>query len=133
MKTIFLCSRYRGNVERNRQRAKYYARLIALEGHIPIAPHLFYPQFLDDANPNERMIGINLGLNQLKGCDEMWIFGTIISDGMKLEIEKAKENGIPVRLHDENGKVLNPDLISIDERCNSYYRNAVQGLKYIRP
>ena len=34
-------------------------------------------------------------------CSELWVFGTVISEGMKQEIEWAKEAGIPIRCFDE--------------------------------
>ena len=130
MKTMFVCSNYRGRVSRNREKARQYARQVVICGYIPVAPHLFYPQFLDDLNPEERLIGINLGIEQLKTCDEMWIFGSQISEGMALEIEKAREYDIPVRLYDENGKALNQELLTVDERVNEEYRERVKGLRF---
>ena len=70
-----------------------------LEGiaEIPVAPHLLYPQFLEDSNPAERSLGLRAGLELLARCDEMWIFGGEISPGMSREIQFAQGLGIPIR------------------------------------
>ena len=67
------------------------------QGHTPIAVHLLYPQFLDDNSPVEREIGLQLGRNILRCCDELWAYGGRISAGMQAEIAAAQDTGIPVR------------------------------------
>ncbi|MBQ8921761.1 MAG: DUF4406 domain-containing protein [Oscillospiraceae bacterium] len=68
----------------------------ALRGCEPIAPHLYYPQFLDDNDPTERALGMELGLKALRSCDELWIISSRISSGMSAEIKEAQKCGIPV-------------------------------------
>ena len=98
MKKIFICSAYRGDVDRNIEKAKEYCRWTTVEcGVIPIAPHLFFPQFLDDSVETERKLGINMGLSLLKECSELWYFGDSVTEGMKKEIDTAVQLGIPVR------------------------------------
>lgn len=98
MKKIFICSAYRGDIDGNIEKAKEYCRWAAVEcGVIPIAPHLFFPQFLDDDVETERELGINMGLSLLKECSELWYFGDSITEGMKKEIDTAVKLGIPVR------------------------------------
>ena len=60
------------------------------------APHLLYPQLLNDANPHERQTGLDMGIAMLSRCDELWCYGDRISPGMRLEIEEAARLGIPV-------------------------------------
>ena len=54
-KKIFICSPYRGRIEENKKNAVSYARIAAMSGDIPVAPHLYFPSFLDDIIPSERM------------------------------------------------------------------------------
>lgn len=89
MKKIFICSPYRGNIENNISKAKQYCKKAIEEGYIPIAPHLYFPLFLDDKKENERCIGIDLGIELLKECFEIWVFGNP-TEGMKKEIQYAK-------------------------------------------
>lgn len=67
------------------------------KGNIPYAPHLYFTQFMDDSNPMVRELGQKFGSQWLEYCSEIWIIGRRISDGMKKEIAKAKELGIPVK------------------------------------
>ena len=41
----------------------------------------------------ERIQGLTMGQEILKRCDEIWVYGPNISQGMKYEIETAKELG----------------------------------------
>ena len=63
---------------------------------LPIAPHLYFPQFLDDDIPSERELGIAWGIDILNGCDELWICSKDISGGMEQEIVHARGQGIPI-------------------------------------
>lgn len=38
-----------------------------------------------------------IGLEMLQRCDELWYFGSVISEGMAAEIKAAKELGVPVK------------------------------------
>ncbi len=98
MKRIYVCSRLAGDIENNIEKAKVYARFVAKTcGAIPIAPHIYFTQFLDDTVPEERAFGTMAGLLLLSDCDELWYFGDSVSQGMVREIIAAKEQGIPVR------------------------------------
>ena len=68
------------------------------KGYTARAPHLYYPQFLDDESPDERELGCLLGLLDLAECDELWIFGNRVSPGMERVIQYAEKNGIPIRI-----------------------------------
>ena len=67
------------------------------KGYVPYAPHLYFPQFMDDTEPKIREFGQKLGLEWLEQCSEVWVIGRRISAGMKKEIAKAEELGIPVK------------------------------------
>lgn len=105
--------------------------MAAVVGYCPLVPHLLFPQFLNDKDPEQRILGITLGVEQMKVCDEVWIFGGHISNGMAFELEKAKELGIPVRLYDNDGSRISPDTMMIDDRVSEEYRNAIRGLKFV--
>ncbi|MBQ3184190.1 MAG: DUF4406 domain-containing protein [Clostridia bacterium] len=98
LKKIYVCSRLAGDVNNNIEKAKGYARFVAKDcGAIPIAPHIYFTQFLDDTVPEERSFGMMAGLLLLSQCDELWYFGDSVSSGMVREIVAAKEQNIPVR------------------------------------
>jgi len=56
-------------------------------GYIPIAPHVYFSQFMDDLNPEDRRKALKMNKKLLEFCDELWIFGDEITEGMKKEIE----------------------------------------------
>ena len=83
---VFICSPLRGDYIENQKRAKGYCRE---------APHVYFTQFLDDTVESERILGIDCGIALLDKCSEIWIYTERgISDGMKTEIEHAKQKGI---------------------------------------
>ena len=71
-------------------------------GAIPLAPHLLFPQFLDDTKPAERAIGMFMGMVLLGKCEQLWVFGKNISTGMAAEIEKAEKRDMVIRYFTEN-------------------------------
>ena len=94
---VYIASPFAGDTEYNISRARGYCRFTVRCGCIPLAPHLLYPQFMDDSDPDDRELGLFFALILLGKCDEMWVFGERISEGMSREIAKAKKRGLPVR------------------------------------
>lgn len=98
MNRIYICSAFRGDAEENIRKAKEYCRYAAVKcGVIPIAPHLLFPQFLDDETEAERELGVCFGLTLLADCSALWYFGDRVSQGMVIEINEACRLGIPVK------------------------------------
>lgn len=52
---------------------------------------------LDDNDPAERRLGIDMGNQMLELCDELWLCGDRVSPGMEGERQLAEKRGIPVR------------------------------------
>ena len=96
MKLVYIASPYAGDVQANTEAAKGYCRAALEEGVVPIAPHLLYPQFLEDSDPAERNLGLRAGLELLARCDELWVCGPEISPGMAREIQFARGLGLPI-------------------------------------
>lgn len=95
MPLVYVCSPYLGDVDENLERAKRYSRYVLDKGFIPITPHLFLPQFMDDKT--ERNLAIFIDLVLLSKCAEVWVFGEQISEGMEIEISYANRKGKIVR------------------------------------
>lgn len=104
MKNIYIASAYRGDVEYNVQMAKQYCAYAVSMGVIPICPHIYFTNFLDDNNKNERQLGLNMGLQLLRICSEIWVFGEI-TEGMQQEIKEAEKLGIPVAYKDWSDEI----------------------------
>lgn len=94
---VYICSPLSGDVERNQANARRYCRYAVESGTIPLAPHLYFPQFLNDSDLIERNLALFMDIVLLSKCAELWVFGETISKGMSIEIEKAKRKGQPIR------------------------------------
>ena len=87
---VYICSPYAGDVSENVENARKYSRFAVDKGYIPVAPHLLFPQFLNDNNPKERQLGLFFGNALMSKCAEVWVFGDRISPGMDAEIKRAR-------------------------------------------
>ena len=90
MRRAYICSPLSGNISGNIENAKRYARYIFKCGMAPVIPH-FYALVLNDEIPDERKLGMQAGLSLLWVCDEVWVFGDEITEGMKKEIIFAEK------------------------------------------
>ena len=100
---VYVCSPYNADTAEkilaNTKFAKDACKSIVEAGNYPVAPHLYFPRFLNDAKESEREFGIMAGLELMKGCDEVmaYIINDYISPGMERELTYAANNlGIPV-------------------------------------
>jgi len=94
---VYIASPYKGDVATNTARAIRYARFVARQCLVPVCPHIYLTRFLCDDNSDEREAGLFLGLQMLRKCNQLWVFGSVISEGMKQEIDFAKKHNIPIR------------------------------------
>ena len=99
---VYICSPFAGNTAANTEKALRYCRFALDRGKLPVAPHCYFPRFLDDADPAERALGLSFGLRFLRGCRELWVFGSHVSPGMRQEIAAAKKRGIKIKNFNEN-------------------------------
>ena len=94
---VYICSPYAGDTVRNVANARKYSRFAFEQNTIPIAAHLLFPQFMDDDNPTERQAAMHFNYVLLGKCEELWVFGETISDGMAHEICIAKKRRQKIR------------------------------------
>ncbi len=97
---VYIAHPYAGDEAGNVQRVKAICRAVVAEGHLPIAPQLYLPAFVDEAT--DRELAMRFCLELVGCCDALWIYGARISKGMEREISTAQARGIPVvsRLYD---------------------------------
>lgn len=98
---VYICSPYAGDIETNVVAVRRYSRFAVEKGYIPIAPHLLFPQFLNDSDPNERELGLFFGNAIMSKCSEIWVFGSKISNGMAAEIKRARWKNYRLRYFTE--------------------------------
>lgn len=95
---IYICSPLQGDYEKNTENEISYCRAAFRLGYIPIAPHIYFPRFVDDRNCAERRIAMRAGKEMLLVCSEVWAFGIDDpSEGMLEELALARKHGIPVK------------------------------------
>jgi len=99
MRKVYVISRYKAKTRRerrfNQQVAAYFCKHIAAEGNRPVAPHLFYTDFLNDDDPEERSAGLAFGIADLDECDEFLcvVVDNKISEGMAGELTHIARQG----------------------------------------
>lgn len=106
---VYICSPYAGTDEeriQNVENAKRYGLFAIQNGYVPYIAHLAICGFLEDNNPNEREIGIQADAVMLKRCDELWVFGDRITQGMSSEIQLFKDMNKPIKYFD----ITNPEI-----------------------
>ena len=94
---VYICPPFTGDVEGNMERTRQFCRFALEHGQIPLAPHLMFPQFVNDEDPEERNLALFMDIVLQGKCQELWVLGDVISEGMSVEIETAKRRRQPVR------------------------------------
>ena len=97
---VYVASPYAGDTETNTRNAIRYCRFVVDSGAIPVAPHLYLPQFMSEEKEREEAMRMNKVF--LSKCRELWLFGSTITEGMKAEIRCAKWRGMPIRRFTED-------------------------------
>ena len=99
---VYICSPLSGDIDANQEATRRYCRYAVDSGYVPLAPHLLFPQFLNDSDPKERELGLFFGNALLSKCVEMFVFGSRISEGMEAEIKRATWKGHRIRYFTES-------------------------------
>ncbi len=113
VKKVYVCSRYRGDVERNVEHAIRYENFVIAHGYRPIVPHLHLTKLLDDNEPMERDMGLQFGKLLIELCDEMWVFGdSENSEGMQGELEywRHNKNGCKISYYDTKLNLIGEEV-----------------------
>ena len=112
-KLIYVCSPFSREDNKNIADARRYCKYVLDHGAVPFAPHLYFPQLLDESNEEELKTGIGARLVILAECDELWAFGDRLTEDMRLELELADKLSMPMRFFSDDcdGEVC-PDVRS---------------------
>ncbi|MCK5012213.1 MAG: hypothetical protein KAS66_00175 [Candidatus Omnitrophica bacterium] len=110
-KTIFVCSPFGGDDD-NLALAELICEKVAYEYYyLPFAPHVYFPQFMNEFDPNQRDRGIAWGLKFMPLCDEVWIFvHDGLSAGMRREEARAIELNKTIRRIDWSNLITDKDV-----------------------
>lgn len=94
-----------------------------------VAPHAYLPYLLDDSNPEERALALSFGASLLALCDRLVIYGDRISSGMKEEIRRARELGIPILNRQTQLSDGSSDPVIVGRYINGISLNGLEYLK----
>ena len=90
---IFVSHQYSNDPHKSSLRVQAVARELVRENHLPLAPQIYLPQFIDESK--ERELALKLCLELVALSDEVRVYGKP-TEGMRLEIAEAHRLGIPV-------------------------------------
>lgn len=110
---MILESPYKGDVKKNLRYARACLRDSLLRGESPLASHLLFTQkgVLDDNLPDERIVGIEAGLAWGAKADATVVYEDLgWSEGMRLGVDRARQQGRPVEVRRLPPETLNQVL-----------------------
>lgn len=97
---VYICSPYQDNPHINIMRTRKYCKFAVDRGRLPLAPHLYFPQFMSDADEREKAMSMYLEL--MRFCGEVWVFGDKVTEGMSMEIAHAEILRKKIRYMEKN-------------------------------
>lgn len=98
----YMCSPFAGDTTANIALAREFCAFAVDKHRIPLAPHLHYPQFMDDSDPEVQDLAMFFNRVLLGKCKTMWVYTPRVSRGMRTEIEWARQLDIPITYLDEH-------------------------------
>jgi hypothetical protein len=107
---VILESPYAGDVEKHLNYARRCMLDCLLRNEAPFLSHLLYTQVLDDTDPDHRAAGIAAGQTWTSLAKKVVVYiDHGISRGMKIGIQTATQNGVPVELRNLSGEPIRVD------------------------
>lgn len=106
---VYVASPYAGDTARNTENAIRYSRFAVDSGAIPLAPHLLLPRYMSEETEREEAMFMNMVF--LGRCEQLWVFGDRITEGMAAEIAGAQKRRIPIRYFTEECKEKKDECI----------------------
>ena len=99
---VIIESPFAGKTDEEKQANIDYARKACMhaitQGYVPFASHLFFTQFLDDNNPDQRALGIEMGYDFWDKADIICFYiDRGMSPGMKEALTRAFLQGKTVK------------------------------------
>ncbi len=89
---VYVCHPYADDPRGNTEVVRRISRRLIAEGVVPLAPHLYLPQLLNETT--DRELALALCLELLATCDEVRVYGNVVTNGMERELREAKRLGL---------------------------------------
>ena len=99
MKLTYMAHPVAGDAPANLARAKLWLKWLTESREEPsavIAPWIIACEIWDDANPEERTQGLERCKAAIERCDEIYLVGGRVSNGMEIERRHAMRHGLTV-------------------------------------
>ena len=93
IKVVYISHPFGADPRGNAERVRKICRWLAKQGYLPLAPHIYFPQFLEEAD--EREVAMDFCRGMIGLADELLVFGEPTA-GMKMEMEEAERIGVRV-------------------------------------
>jgi hypothetical protein len=96
-KMVFIAHPISGDVENNCRKVLEICRQIHTKDVIPVFPRFTWCQYLTDS-PEDKELALAVAEAYFRSgaVDELWVYGDVLSEGMKKEIWLAQKLGIKV-------------------------------------
>ena len=107
-KLVYICAPLRGDVANNIEFARQKAQEVFQSGDIPVCPHITLPSNADPACSVQDEAAREMGLRLLESCHQINVYGSTITEGMRAEIRRAQDQGIPVIFGQEPPQRVRP-------------------------
>lgn len=96
LKKVYICAPLTDQPTIDLAQAKRYAGYALKCGTAPVVPH-FYAECISGTRKQLRELIRATALSLIWVCDEVWVFGDQLTDGMSAEIRHAKLLNINIR------------------------------------
>lgn len=93
---VYVCAPVKKGDPMNRAKNLEYCRFVYRMGGIPIAPYIYFEMFINHAEEGQNRDGIEMGIQLLEECDELWVFGREVTCAMREELNLARRLKIKV-------------------------------------
>ena len=98
---VYICAPLRGDAIGNIEFARQKAQEVFQSGDIPVCPHITLPSNADPACSVQDEAAREMGLQLVESCQQLNVYGSTITEGMRAEIQRAQERGVPVVFEQE--------------------------------
>jgi len=97
IRVVYMAHPVSGDVEANLARAKRWYKWITDNYKVGVvADWIINCEIYDDSNPADREAGLLVCEEIASRCDEIWLVGGVVSNGMAREAEAAEAAGVTV-------------------------------------
>jgi len=95
-KVVFIAHAYRGDPEANLRDVERYIRYAVEQGQHPCCSWYAMVHAFDDSDDTIRARGIATNFEIMSRCDELWVCGARITQGVEAEIDRAFSLRLPI-------------------------------------